>query len=89
MNWVFVVMNGNATHSMPHPENQRSRCRGFKFEGRFSTRYEMYQVDRNRDTSWFSIMDKDWPNLKTAFQSWLNPENFDTGWSTKIKSNRN
>ena len=24
MNWVFVVMNGNATHSMPHPENQRS-----------------------------------------------------------------
>jgi hypothetical protein len=32
---------------------------------------------RNRDTAWFSILDSEWPAIKTAFESWLAPENFD------------
>lgn len=30
----------------------------------------------NRDTAWYSIIDKDWPKLKRGFEHWLNPENF-------------
>ncbi|WFD42917.1 hypothetical protein MPSI1_001568 [Malassezia psittaci] len=31
----------------------------------------------NRDTAWFSILDGEWPSLRTAFQKWLDPSNFD------------
>lgn len=31
----------------------------------------------NRDTSWFSVIDSEWPELKQAYQAWLAPENFD------------
>ena len=29
------------------------------------------------DTAWFSILDNEWPALKTAYEKWLAPENFD------------
>jgi hypothetical protein len=32
---------------------------------------------RNRDTCWFSILDSEWPSLKTRFERWLDPTNFD------------
>jgi hypothetical protein len=32
---------------------------------------------RSRDTAWFSIIDREWPALRTAFNLWLTPENFD------------
>ncbi len=31
----------------------------------------------NRDTAWFSMIDKEWPRAKAAFEAWLAPENFD------------
>ncbi|WP_425468370.1 GNAT family N-acetyltransferase [Phaeobacter marinintestinus] len=48
---------------------------GFTYEGTFrqATTYK----GRNRDTAWFSILDSEWPHLKTAFKAWLAPENFD------------
>jgi hypothetical protein len=30
----------------------------------------------NRDTAWFSMLDKEWPARKRAFEAWLNPANF-------------
>jgi len=48
---------------------------GFTYEGTF--RQHMVIKDRNRDTAWFAIIDDDWPRLRTAFQTWLAPENFD------------
>ena len=30
----------------------------------------------NRDTDWFSIIDKEWPALASAFESWLATDNF-------------
>ena len=48
---------------------------GFSFEGVF--RQAVVVKGRNRDTAWFSIIDSEWPALKTAFQRWLAPENFD------------
>ena len=32
---------------------------------------------RNRDTAWFAVVDRDWPALRRAFESWLDPANFD------------
>lgn len=48
---------------------------GFTFEGIFrqATTYK----GRNRDTAWFSIVDGEWPALRTAFEEWLDPANFD------------
>ena len=32
---------------------------------------------RNRDTTWFSVADYEWPALRAAFESWLDDGNFD------------
>ncbi|MEH6576526.1 MAG: GNAT family protein [Amphritea sp.] len=50
---------------------------GFEFEGIF--RQATLYKGRNRDTAWFSIIDKEWPDLKLAFEHWLKPANFDAG----------
>ena len=28
---------------------------------------------RNRDTAWFSMLDREWPARKRAFEAWLAP----------------
>ncbi|AMY07659.1 hypothetical protein LuPra_00834 [Luteitalea pratensis] len=48
---------------------------GFTFEGIF--RQHMVVKGQNRDTAWFSILDSDWPTLKTSYERWLAPDNFD------------
>ena len=48
---------------------------GFKFEGIF--RQHMIIKGRNRDTAWFSMVDREWPDIKGAFEAWLDPSNFD------------
>ena len=48
---------------------------GFQFEGIF--RQSMVYKERNRNTAWYSILDKEWPQVKAGFQAWLSPENFD------------
>ena len=48
---------------------------GFSFEGVF--RNHMVIKGRNRDTAWYAITDDEWPAVRTGFQSWLAPENFD------------
>jgi hypothetical protein len=32
---------------------------------------------RSRDTAWYSILDSEWPALRSAFERWLEPANFD------------
>jgi len=48
---------------------------GFSFEGIF--RQASIVNGRNRDTAWFSVLDKEWPDAKAAFEAWLAPDNFD------------
>jgi len=48
---------------------------GFVYEGIF--RQALVYKGRNRDTAWYAVIDKDWPALKSAFEAWLAPENFD------------
>jgi RimJ/RimL family protein N-acetyltransferase len=50
---------------------------GFSFEGIF--RQHFIIKGRNRDTAWFAMMDHEWPDVKTAFETWLQPENFEQG----------
>jgi RimJ/RimL family protein N-acetyltransferase len=48
---------------------------GFRHEGTF--RQAMVMKGRNRDSDWFSIIDKEWPRVRAAFEQWLEPTNFD------------
>lgn len=48
---------------------------GFTFEGIF--RQHMVVKGRNRDTAWYSIIDVDWPRIRTGYERWLSAENFD------------
>ena len=48
---------------------------GFSYEGVF--RQATIYKGRNRDTAWFAAIDGEWPDLKRAFESWLDPSNFD------------
>ena len=50
---------------------------GFRYEGLF--RQHMVVKGRNRDTAWFALTDRDWPAVRSAFEQWLVPENFDAG----------
>lgn len=62
-----------------HNENRASRRAaerfGFPFEGVF--RNDMVLKGKNRDTAWFAMTDTDWPAVKSAFEAWLSPSNFD------------
>ena len=48
---------------------------GFSYEGVF--RQALVVKGRNRDTAWFASIDSEWPALETAFETWLDPANFD------------
>jgi RimJ/RimL family protein N-acetyltransferase len=48
---------------------------GFTFEGVF--RKQQVVKGRNRDTAWYSMLDDEWPRMRAAFESWLDPWNFD------------
>ena len=48
---------------------------GFTFEGIF--RQATLYKGRNRDTAWYSVIDREWPQRKAAFEAWLGPGNFD------------
>ena len=49
---------------------------GFMFEGIF--RQATIYKQRNRDTAWYSILDREWPVAKAVYERWLSKENFDT-----------
>lgn len=48
---------------------------GFTYEGTF--RQHLIAKGRNRDNAWFSMLDKEWPARKQAFERWLAADNFD------------
>jgi RimJ/RimL family protein N-acetyltransferase len=57
------------------PSRDAAARYGFTFEGIF--RQATVYKSRSRDTAWFSILDSEWPARKTAFETWLAPDNFD------------
>jgi RimJ/RimL family protein N-acetyltransferase len=57
------------------PSRAAAERYGFTFEGIF--RNAVVYKGRNRDTAWYSITDQEWPRVRSAFEAWLNPANFD------------
>lgn len=62
-------------NSLNMPSRAAALRLGFQYEGLF--RQAMITKARNRDTTWFSVIDREWPMLRTAFECWLDPANFD------------
>lgn len=57
------------------PSRRAAERYGFKFEGIF--RQATHYRGRNRDTAWFSIIDREWPGVRAAHEAWLDAANFD------------
>ena len=60
--------------------NTPSKCAairfGFRPEGVF--RQHMVVKGASRDTAWFAMTDGDWLHLRSCYEAWLSPDNFDT-----------
>ena len=65
------------------PSRRAAQRLGFSFEGVF--RQHMIVKGHNRDTAWFSVIDREWPALREAFTAWLAPANFDAGGQQREK----
>ncbi|MEN3258225.1 GNAT family protein [Sodalis endosymbiont of Spalangia cameroni] len=61
--------------SLNAPSRQAARRLGFCYEGTF--RQAIVTKGRNRDTSWFAIVDADWPAIRAAYTAWLANDNVD------------
>lgn len=56
------------------PSRRAAQRLGFSYEGLF--RQAIVVKGHNRDTAWYSIIDKEWPHLHAAFERWFAPDNF-------------
>jgi RimJ/RimL family protein N-acetyltransferase len=61
--------------SLNAPSRAAALRYGYSFEGIF--RQAVVTKGRSRDTAWYAIVDRDWPALKSAYEAWLEPGNFD------------
>ena len=57
------------------PSRQAAERYGFTYDGLF--KQALVHKGRNRDTAWYSILDRDWPQIEEAYEAWLDPDNFD------------
>ena len=59
-----------------HKKSRRAAMRfGFQLEGIF--RQHMIVKGESRDTAWYSMLDKEWPAIRSRYDRWLDPANFD------------
>jgi RimJ/RimL family protein N-acetyltransferase len=72
--------------SCNEPSRSAAARLGFTYEGRF--RNAMVYKGRNRDTDWFSITETEWPRLRAAHETWLDPANFDEQGAQRTRLSR-
>lgn len=79
MNYAFETLGYRRyewkCNACNEPSRRAALRLGFHYEGRF--RQALVVKGHNRDTDWFSIIDKEWPNVNQALQKWLAADNFD------------
>jgi RimJ/RimL family protein N-acetyltransferase len=73
--WEWKCNNAN------EPSKRAADRFGFTHEGVF--RQHLVIKGENRDTAWYSIIDKEWAPLKKAYEGWLDPSNFDSDGNQK------
>jgi hypothetical protein len=61
--------------SLNAPSRAAAERLGFVYEGLF--RQATIYKGRNRDTAWYAITDREWPQIRGVFEAWLDPANFD------------
>jgi RimJ/RimL family protein N-acetyltransferase len=61
--------------SLNQPSRAAAARLGFVEEGTW--RNALVVKGRNRDTTWFSIIDEEWPVVRQALEVWLADDNFD------------
>jgi RimJ/RimL family protein N-acetyltransferase len=73
MQWRCNSLNANSRNA--------ARRLGFRFEGIFYN----HQIlkGRNRDTAWYSILDDEWPEVRSKIEDWLADDNFDAAGRAK------
>ncbi|WEM44213.1 GNAT family protein (plasmid) [Photobacterium sp. DA100] len=69
--------------SLNHPSRRAAERLGFIYEGLF--RQAIVYNGRNRDTTWYAIIDRDWPTVERAHQAWLSADNFDENGQQKVR----
>ena len=78
MTWVFEAGYRRfewKCDAANRPSRRAAERFGFSYEGIF--RQAAVVKGRNRDTAWFACIDREWPALKAAYETWLDPSNFD------------
>jgi RimJ/RimL family protein N-acetyltransferase len=84
MKWAFTAGYRRyewKCNALNQPSRNAAMRLGLSYEGVF--RQATISKGRNRDTAWYAGIDSEWPALKAAFETWLDPENFDTGGRQK------
>jgi RimJ/RimL family protein N-acetyltransferase len=59
-------------NSQNEPSRKAALRMGFRYEGLF--RQHMVVKGLNRDTAWFAIIDREWPELRANFEKYLSSE---------------
>ena len=72
--------------SLNAPSRAAALRLGFTFEGIF--RQHLIVKGKNRDTSWYSMLDTEWADRKRAFEDWLAEGNFDAAGNQKTRLGR-
>ena len=62
-------------NALNEPSRSAAARFGFQFEGVFLNHRVV--KGHNRDTAWFAITEERWPAVRSAFERWLSPDNFD------------
>ena len=77
MRWTILATGecNRRTDALNDTSRTAARRLGYRFEGIWFN--HTIVKGRNRDTAWYSILDTEWPAIRTAIKSWLEPENFD------------
>ena len=68
--------------SLNAPSRRAAERLGFTYEGLF--RQATVYRGRSRDTAWFSMLDREWPSLRSAYEVWLAETNFDAAGHQRV-----
>ena len=69
--------------SLNAPSRAAAQRLGFSFEGVF--RKAIIYKGRSRDTAWYAVTDDEWPAIRSVFEAWLAPENFDAHGAQRVQ----